>query len=368
MLKRKGKNEITFAHDLAPDTKRRARQKGVGREADDPTEIPPHGWWDILWRWFHRLADDRVDLIAAGVSFYLLLALFPAIAAFVSLFGVYLQGAPLSDIFTFLETVLPNAMVSLISGQLDQLIGQGRDVLSFGFITALAIAFWIANRGIMALFEAMNVAFDEREKRGYIRLYFTAFAFTLGAMIVAAAFILGVGVVPAVFALVGADGWLQPLVRQLRWPVLFATAMFGIMLLYRFGPSRRHARLRWIAGGAGMATFVWMAASMGFSWYLQNFANYNATYGSLGAVAIFMTWAWLSVFILIAGAELSAEMEHQTAVDSTTGRPKPLGKRGATMADTVGESARSAATHKDKTSPFDKGTARSEAESGKTKR
>lgn len=361
--------EIALGRNVSPDTARRARQRGVGREAEDPSEIPRRGWRDIVWRLYGRLVDDRVDLIAAGASFYLLLALFPALAAFVSLFGYFVQKEPLAESLLFLETVLPAESVRMIEGQLDALISQSRDVLSFGFITGFAIAFWFANRGIKALFQAMNVAFDEREKRNFFVLNLISFTFTLGAMIVAVSFIIGVGVVPAVFAILGPDGGAEQAVRLLRWPVLFVTAMTGILLLYRFGPSRTGARLRWIGCGAALATVVWIATSIAFSWYLQNFANYNATYGSLGAVAIFMTWAWLSVYILIAGAEVSAEMEHQTAMDSTVGDPKPLGERGATMADTIGESSASAAQeHEEKTSPFDPGRALEEQEKETGKR
>lgn len=295
MTTREDRNNGRDAGHAPPDAARRARRRG------------------ILWRLYGRLLNDRADLIAAGVSFYLLLSLFPALAAFVSLFGYFLQSGPLAETFDALGPVLPPETAAMIEGQLGALRAQSSDALSVGFLIGFVIAFWLANHGIKALFQAMNVAFDEREKRGFLALNLTSFAFTLGAMLVAAVFIAAVGVVPAVLSFATPEGWGARLVSLLRWPVLFAAAMCANLLIYRFGPSRRGARLRWLVWGAGLSTAVWLAASIGFSWYLQNFANYNATYGSLGAVAIFMTWAWLSVFILIAGAEFSAEMERRSA-------------------------------------------------------
>jgi len=200
---------------------------------------------------------------------------------------------------------------------------------------------WSANNGIKTLFEAMNIAYGEVEKRSFVRLNLITFVFTLGAVVVSILFIGGVGVLPAVLGLVGMSQFAETVIALLRWPLLFGVAVSAISLLYRYGPSRENAKWRWVTWGGILATVLWLVTSILFSWYLTNFANYNATYGSLGAVVGFMMWVWVSVVVLIMGAELNAEMEHQTARDSTAGPEKPIGTRGATMADTIGRSRNS---------------------------
>jgi membrane protein len=196
----------------------------------------------------------------------------------------------------------------------------------------------------------MNIAYDETEKRSYLKLYGTSFLFTIGAILIGILFIISVGVVPAVLSFLRLGSFAEILISVLRWPVMFVAAVLGISVLYRFGPSRQRAKWRWVTWGSAIATVVWIIASIVFSWYLSNFADYNATYGSLGAVIGFMMWTWISVTILIAGAELNSEMEHQTARDSTTGPERPLGTRGASMADTLGKSSDAPSTAKDKPS------------------
>lgn len=317
----------------------RAGQTGRGREADTPLEITRKGWRDIAWRLWGEFNEDRLMLIAAGATFYLLLALFPALAAFVSLYGFVADPNTIADHIAFFGGLLPQGGFDLIRDQLTALAGQDNASLSWGFITGLVIALWSANSGIKALFDGLNVAYGESEKRSFFRLNLVSFAFTGGAILLGIAMIVSVGIVPAAFALFRLDHWTEVLVGLLRWPVLLVMVAAGISLLYRFGPSRERAKWRWISSGAALATTVWLVASWGFSFYLQNFADYNATYGSLGAVIGFMVWTWISVVILLVGAEINAEMEHQTALDTTTGPPKPLGERGAVMADTIGKAA-----------------------------
>ena len=234
---------------------------------------------------------------------------------------------------------MPSGGIDLIRGQLEALAGQDRGSLSIGLVVALLTAFWSANNGVKTLFEAMNIAYEEREKRSFILLNLIALGFTLGAFAVAMSMIVAVGVVPAMLALLQVGDHSGTLISLMRWPVLLVMVATGISIIYRFGPSRERAKWRWITWGGALATAIWIAASVGFSFYLQNFADYNATYGSLGAVVGMMLWIWISVIILILGAELNAEMEHQTAVDTTTGEPRPMGERGAVVADTLGRAA-----------------------------
>lgn len=319
-------------------TPARANEKGRGRSADWPSELPLRGWKDIIWRVWHQTLEDRITLIAAGAAFYLVLALFPALAAFVSLYGFVADPATVADQVAFLGGLLPAGGIEIIRDQLESLAGQDRNALSIGFVIALLTAFWSANNGIKTLFEALNVAYEEREKRSFLRLNLSAFAFTLGAMAIGIAMVTAVGVVPAALALMRLGSSSETIIAFLRWPALLIVAGIGISLIYRYGPSRELARWRWVTWGSGLAALVWLAASAGFSFYLQNFADYNATYGSIGAVIGLMLWTWISALILIVGAELNAEMEHQTTRDSTTGAPRAIGERGAVVADTVGES------------------------------
>jgi membrane protein len=316
-----------------------ARMTGRGRDADWPSAIPAKGWKDIAWRVWINIGEHRVMLIAAGVTFYLLLALFPALAAFVSIYGFVADPVTVGDHISFLGGLLPTTSLDLIYAQLEALAEQRPEALSVGFVIGFLIALWSANNGIKSMFEAMNVANQENEKRSFFRLNLISFCFTLGAMFLAIAFIFTVGVVPALLALFRLDDFGPMLIAALRWPAMLLIIVTGISLLYRFGPSREQAKWRWLSWGACFASVVWIVTSLGFSFYLQNFADYNATYGSLGAVIGFMMWTWISAMIVIVGAEINAEMEHQTALDTTTGADLPMGARGATMADTLGKPA-----------------------------
>ena len=311
--------------------------KGRGRAAQTPSAIPFLGWKDVAWRLYEEFTQDRIMLIAAGATFYLLLALFPFLAVFVSVYGFVADPTTIADHIAFLGGFLPSGGVELIAGQLKALATQDVEALSLGFIFGLLVAFWSANSGVKALFDGLNVAYEEDEKRSFLWLNLTSFAFTLGAIVIAILFIVSVGIVPAVLAFLRLDQFTEILISVSRWPIMFVVITVAIVLLYRFGPSREPAKWRWLTWGAVLAAVVWILASWGFSYYLQNFADYNATYGTLGAVIGFMIWTWISLIILFVGAELNAEMEHQTEQDTTQGPPKPLGQRGAVMADTVGK-------------------------------
>ena len=310
-----------------------------GRDAETPSQIPARGWKDILWRLWEEVSEDRVTLIAAGASYYVLLALFPTLAAFVSLYGLVADPMTISQHLSYLAGIVPQGGLDLIRSQLESLVSQNQSSLSISFLVSLGLALWSANSGVKTLFEALNIAYGEKEKRSFIMLNLQALAFTLGAMLVVMLMIIAIGVIPAVLAFLQIGQFSKTLIAIARWPIAFLVIATGIALLYRYGPSREKAQWRWITWGSAFATIVWIAVSIGFSYYLQNFADYNATYGSLGAVIGFMIWMWLSVAVIMIGAELDAEMEHQTAKDTTDGEPKPMGERGAAMADTLGKTA-----------------------------
>ena len=317
-----------------------AKEEGErGRDAAWPSQIPALGWKDIGWRLWEEFNKDRVLLVAAGATFYLLLALFPALAAFVSLYGFVADPRTVADHVAYLGSLLPSAGLDLIRQQLQALAKQNTGALGTGFFVGLAIALWSANSGMKALFDAMNIAYEEREKRSFLKLNLMSITFTMGALVIGILLFLMVGVVPALLTYFYLDAWKETLIAAARWPILLVAIVTGISLLYRFGPSRAKAKWRWLSWGALIATVVWIAASWMFSFYLQHFANYNVTYGSLGAVVGLMMWTWISVIILISGAAINAEMEHQTAMDSTTGPPLPMGERGAVVADTLGKAS-----------------------------
>lgn len=313
-------------------------QEARGRAAETPSEIPAKGWRDIAWRVWREVQEDRVAFVAAGATFYLLLALFPAITAFVSVYGLVADPTIISEHLSLLGSIVPSSVLDLVRQRLEGITGQPQQALSIGFVLAFLFAFWSANNGVKALFEAINIAYEEQEKRSFVRLNLVAFGFTLGAMVVAAVLILGVAVVPAALSFLTPVRYLEVLVYLLRWPLLLVLTATAISLLFRYGPSRERAKWRWVSWGGIGATVAWLMASIGFSFYLSNFADYDAIYGSLGAVIGFMMWTWISVLTLIVGAEVNAEMEHQTARDSTTGEPEPMGERGAVVADTIGRS------------------------------
>ncbi len=314
-------------------------ESGRGREADNPAQIPAKGLKDVFWRLYASISDDRVLLIAAGVTFYLLLSLFPTATVLVSLYGVFSDPTAIVDRINFLSTVMPADALNIFLDQLRALTSERNTTLSLGIIFGVLLALWSSNSGMKALFEAMNVAYGENEKRSLVKLNLISLAFTFGALLIAVVTIIVMGVVPAVLKYLWLDGWTEIIIRVARWPLMMVFVGAGIMALYRFGPSREPARLGWITWGAAFATLFWFIASLGVTYYLSNIADYNATYGTLGALVGFMVWTWVSVIIVVIGAEINAELEHQTAQDSTTGHPKEMGKRGAFMADTVGKSS-----------------------------
>lgn len=310
-----------------------------GRNASGPTQIPLRGWKDIAWRIAEKFTRDRVMLVAGGVTFYLLLALFPALAAFVSLFGLFADPGVIAQHAQALDAVLPDDAVALITDQLVALASQTGSALTLGFFISLAIAFWSANNGTKAIFEALNIAYQEDEKRSFIWLNLVAFSYTIGAMLIAGLMIFSVGVIPALLAFLNLGALGEALVRYARWPVLLVFIAVAIAVLYRYGPSRNPPRWRWVTWGSGLATLVWLVTAIAFTRYLENFADYNATYGSLGAAVGFMFWVWVSAVILIVGAELNAEMEHQTKKDTTIPPDLPMGERGAHVADSLGKTS-----------------------------
>jgi len=313
----------------------RAKQGGRGRDAEKPTQIPASGWKDVAKRLYGEINDDRIGSIAAGTTFFLLLALFPALAAMVSVYGLIADPASLESHLATLRGVVPGGALELIETELHRLVSQPSDGLGFGFALGLALALWSANSGVKALFDALNVAYDEDEKRGFIALNVASLTFTLAAIVFVILVVGVVAVLPNVLGYLPLGPFGKVLVAVLPPLVLFGVAIAGLAALYRYGPSRSRAKWSWITPGSIVAAVVWVIGSALFSWYVANFGSYNATYGSLGAVVGLMTWIYISMWIVLVGAELNSELEHQTARDTTTGPERPMGQRGAKMADQI---------------------------------
>lgn len=311
-----------------------------GRGAESPSEIPARGWKDILFRVYREIGDDRVVSIAAGVTYYAILAIFPGIAALVAIYGLFADSSGISRQLDSLALIFPDGALKVIEEQLNRLIAQDQKTLGLTFVGSLAVSVWSANAGMKALFDALNIVYDETEKRGFFRLNAASLLYTLGAVLFIVAALLAVVALPVILRFIGLESATEFLLSVLRWPVFFVAIVFAITLLYRHGPSRSKAQWRWLTWGSVVAAILWIGVSMLFSWYAANLGSYEKTYGSLGAVIGFMVWIWLSTIVMLVGAEIDAEMEHQTVKDTTTGKPKPLGGRGATMADTVGAAQR----------------------------
>jgi membrane protein len=308
-----------------------------GRDAETPAEIPAKGWKDIAWRVYAGIQNDRVLLVAAGVTFYALLALFPATAALVSLYGLFADPSTISEHLGLASGFLPDGALEVVGDQVERIASQ-KGTLGITFMGTLALALWGANAGTKAIFDALNIIYKEREKRSFVRLTLQSLLFTLGAIALMLVALAGIVVVPVVLKLLGIpDESGLALFSLLRWPVLYLLILFALACLYRYGPSRTKPRWRWVTWGSAIAGAIWIVGSLLLSWYVANFGTYNATYGSLGAVIGFMVWMWLSTIVVLVGAEINAEMEHQTAKDTTKGQVKPMGTRGAKMADELGE-------------------------------
>lgn len=316
-------------------SQQRAREEGRGRGAESPWSLPFRGWRDVFWRVVEGYTRDRIAPNAAGAAFFLMFAIVPTLAALVALFGLVADPEVLSERLDDLEGFLPPGLIDLIAKELDRLIS-AQTQLSVTFVVSMAIALYIINAAVLALFDALNVIYGEREKRPFVRLYVRSFLFTLATLVFAFVLINVVVGVPVLLGSLPFGRLGQALIAISPAVILFVVANIGIAALYRYGPSRAAAQWRWITPGSLTASAVWLIGSAGFSYYVSNLTDFSATYGSLGTIAAVMMWVWISTVILLVGAEIDAEAEHQTACDTTLRPEEPLGERGAVVADQVG--------------------------------
>lgn len=310
-----------------------------GRQADRPQDIPARGWWDIAMRVKKEMTDDNIDILAGGLALYALLAVFPALAASVSIYGLFASPADMAGHLQQVTGSLPEDATKILQQQLNDLSQHPQDTLSVGIIVGIALALWSARKGMVALMTATNVAYDEEENRGFFKQLFVSLAFTIGAVIgFLAVLLLGVAV-PVALSFLPLGPAAEIVLLAVRWVLLAGVAVLGLAVLYRYAPDRHTARWRWVTPGSLIAAALWLIASALFALYVRNWGSYGETYGALGGVVVLLMWFYLSGYIVILGAEINAELERQTKKDTTSGQPKPLGQRGAYSADTVGPSA-----------------------------
>lgn len=307
-----------------------------GRQAEQPTDIPAKGWKDIVLRVKDELSNDHVALIAAGVAFYALLAIFPAITALMALAGLVLEPAQVTAQFETLTGMIPQAAAQIILDQAVAVTDSESGGLSVAFGIGLLLAIYSASKGMGSLIEGLNVAYDEDETRGFVKRTLWTLGLTLFLIVGLLLGLMAALAVPAILAFLNLPDWLETTLSLSRWVLLALMTITGLAVLYRFGPSRDNARWSWLSPGAIAACAIWVAASVGFSIYVGNFASYNESFGSMAGVIILLMWLWISAFIVLLGAELNAEMEAQTAVDTTVGPDEPMGQRGAQKADNLG--------------------------------
>ncbi len=315
-----------------------ALAQGRGRGARDPREIPWRGWWDIARRVFVRTGQESFGVLAAGAAFYAMLAIFPALAALVTTYAFVSDPADIQAQFANVSDILPPDVARIINDQLVSLASREQQSLGIGLLTGILFAVFSARRGVDALVRAVTVAYRERETRSFLHLNGLTFALTLGAIVLIITTIALLVVLPTVIAfLPELSGLTAGLTKAASWLVFVLIVTFSIGVLYRVGPPRTRARVRWLTVGSVVATLLWVAGSLAFSYYVQNFGSYNETYGTLGAIIVLLLWFFLTAYSIVLGALLNAEMEHQTARDTTVAGPRPLGERGAVVADTLGE-------------------------------
>ncbi|WP_242912375.1 YihY/virulence factor BrkB family protein [Brevundimonas pishanensis] len=309
-------------------------EPGRGRLATSPLKIPFKGWIDILWRTAMGFFGDRVSFVAGGITFFMLLALFPAIGAFVTIYGLFANPSDAWGRLDFIYEMLPGNVAGFLGNEMSRLASNSTGTLTFTLIWTLLLSLWAANGGVKTLFYGLNLAYHEVEKRSIVKYNLLCMGCTISALLavmLTSLLVVGVPVVIAIFGLQEEWAYLSPL----RWPVLFVVFVGFLNLIYRIGPSRTSPRWRWLTPGATVAAVLSLAVSLLFSWFLTNFVRTDS-YGPLSAAMGFLLWTWISLQVVLMGARLNAEIEHQTAIDTTVGKPKPLGERGAVMADSVG--------------------------------
>ena len=304
-----------------------------GIHAEKPTEIPWRGWKQILKRAWAENKADNMPIIAGGVAFFGFLSLFPALIALLSLYGLVATPETVAQQVDDLSAQLPESAAKIIEEQLNAIVANSGSALTFGLIVSILAALWSASGGVGNLITAVNLAYDEVETRNFVKLKLMSLGMVLGSIVFVLITFGLIAVVPAVLDALplGVVGTI--LAQVVRWVLLLAIFAGALAVLYRVAPDRDAPRFSWVSLGAVVVTVVWAIVSVGFSLYVDNFGSYDKTYGAIAGVIVLMLWLYLTCYLVLLGAEINSEAEHQTAVDTTEGPPQPMGTRNATMSD-----------------------------------
>lgn len=307
-----------------------------GRDASSPAEIPLVGWRDVLLRVMHEAKLDNLTLIAAGMAFYAMLSVAPTLAVMVSLYGLLVSPEQVLAQIELLSSYLPPDAAATVLSQMQDVATAEQTSLGWGMALAALISLWSASKAMKSLFGGLNTVYEEYETRSFFHVAAQSLLFTLAGIVMLLLVLSVVALLPVLLNILALPGSSELLVRILSWLLIAVVALFALAVLYRYGPARSKPQWRWVTVGALFALVVWLASSMALSWYVASFDSYQRTYGSLGAVVVLLMWFFLSAYAVLLGGELNSELEHQTEIDSTVGAPKPLGQRGAVVADSVG--------------------------------
>jgi len=304
-----------------------------GAQADKPSQMPPKGWFQVARRAFKEMGQDHVTLLAGGVAYSWFLALFPGLIAAVMIYGLITDPAQVQQQIASMASGLPQSAQSLLTEQMTSIASGSSSSLSIGLGVSLALALWSASAGMAGLVEAVNIAYDEEEGRNFFVKRGLALLLTVGFIVFLAVSVGLVAVLPVVLDRLGLGIVGTIAVQVVRWVGLVLVMTVALALLYRVGPDRDSPKISWVSQGALTATVLWVIASVGFSFYVDNFGSYGETYGSLAGVIVLLLWLWITATVVLLGAEINAEAEGQTAQDTTKGDPQPMGERDAVKAD-----------------------------------
>jgi len=306
-----------------------------GYHAKGPSKIPIRGWFHIFKRVYIQLDADHLQVVAAGVAFYFFLSLFPLLGASISIYGLMVDPNQVFSDVERLEGFMPQDIVTMLTDFLRTLASQSQSNLSYSLVASVLLSLWSVRKGVVALFAGINIAYNEHDTRSFIIKYLLTYGYTILAFFFGILMLGSIVVYPLLVDLLPLPQFVLDLLQWGRWLVLAGLIMVALAFTYKWAPHRRNPQLRWVSIGSAIATGLWLLGSYGFSYYIEHFSSYNQTYGSFAAVIITLLWLLLTAYVILLGAEINSEMEHQTSEDTTVGPDRPMGERNAVFADQV---------------------------------
>ncbi len=306
-----------------------------GGRAEKPTQIPPRGWTQVLKRAWKEGKDDNISLLAAGVAFFTFLAIPPTLVAAVTLYGLVSSPAQVQKNLQQASSGIPSSARTIVTDQVTRITGQHSGALSAALVVSLLFAMWSASAAVQNLMKAINVAYDEEETRGFVKLRGTALMLTVAGIVFFVVVLALIAALPPVLDHLSASPVVTVVAQVVRWLLLLGLVTVALAVLYRMAPDRDAPRVRWVSLGAVAAVIIWIVVSVLFSLYVSKSGSYGKNFGALAGIAVLLMWLYLSNYAVLLGAEINAEAEQQTEADTTRGEPRPIGTRDAVKADTV---------------------------------